>query len=151
MDGRLYTGRIYDHAKIRQEYPKLLQICVMRWPPRFINLKANKILHYLGLAPPVKLLKYYQKQKKTEENWKKFVEKMLRYLVTDDLAEKDIWSVRYLLLAGTDVVLLCHEHFDENCHRRLLPDVILTEKEQEAGVYQGEIYFDESVQTKLDW
>lgn len=151
MKGRLYTGRIYDHAKLKAEYPKVLRICVMRWPPRFINLKEHGILHYTGLAPPVKLLQYYKKQKKTEENWKKFVEKMVKYLETDDMARKDIFSVRYMLLVGTDIVLLCHERADEDCHRRILPSVILTEEELADGVYQGELCFDETIQLKLDW
>jgi len=151
MEGRLYSGRIYDHTKLKAEYPKVLRICVMRWPPRFINLKEHGILHYTGLAPPVKLLRYYQKQKKTADSWKMFVEKMVEHLETDEMARKDIFSIRYMLSVGTHIILLCHERADEDCHRRMLPSMILTEEELAAGMYAGELYFDETIQLRLDW
>jgi uncharacterized protein YeaO (DUF488 family) len=151
VEGRLYTGRIYDHARIKAEYPKVLRICVMRWPPRFIKLKENGITHFTGLSPPAKLLAYYKKREKNEKNWKSFVEKMVEHLETDDMARKDIFSLRYLLLAGTQVVLLCHEKADENCHRHILPQIVLTEEDLNAGVYKGELCFDETIQLRLDW
>ena len=151
MRGQLLTGRIYDYAKLRAEYPDILQICVMRWSPRFINLEKNKILHFRGLSPPVKLLKAYQKKAKTEKNWKAFVERMVRHLEKDSMAQQDRFTVRHMLLAGTKIVLLCHERMDEDCHRTLLPYYILTEEELNAGVYKGELCFDETTQLKLDW
>ena len=151
MRGQLHTGRIYDYAKLKAEYPKVLQICVMRWSPRFISLEKNGILHFSGLSPPAKLLKAYQKKAKTDKNWKSFIEKMVDHLEKDDMAKKDIFSLRYMLMAGTQIVLLCHEQVDENCHRHMLPHVILTEKEITEGVFQGELCFDESIQLRLDW
>jgi len=151
VKGSLYCGRIYDYAKLRAEYSDILQICVMRWSPRFINLEKNKILHFRGLSPPVKLLRAYQKKAKTEENWKAFVKRMVRHLEKDNMAQQDRFTVRNMLLAGTKIIFLCHEPMDENCHRSLLPYYVLTEKELDAGVYKGELCFDETVQLKLDW
>jgi len=151
MRGQLFTGLIYDYAKLKAEYPDILQICVMRWSPRFINLEKNNILHFPGLSPPAKLLKAYQKKKKTEKNWKDFVGKMVKHLERDGFAKDDRFTIRYMLMAGTKIILLCHEPMDEDCHRRLLPHYILTEDELDAEVYKGELCFDETIQLKLDW
>jgi len=33
----------------------------------------------------------------------------------------------------------------------MLPSMILTEEELAAGMYAGELYFDETIQLRLDW
>lgn len=151
MKGQLFTGRIYDFKKLKEDNPFLLLACVMRWPPRYINLKKEGIIHLPGLSPPIKLLKAYQKKEKSEKNWKSFVEKFVKHMQKDNQAAQDTFTVRYLLIKGTQIVLLCHEHADENCHRQILPHLILNEGEIADGIYKGELCYDESIQTKLSW
>jgi len=156
MEGKLFSGRIYDYPKIRQYYPKALLICVMRWPPRMINLKKKRILHFVGLAPSLRLLNNYKKraQKKLslrEEElvWEDYIETFYEEQNTNEEAIRDKDLVRNLLRNGTDVVLLCHEKSHENCHRKLLPDIILTKTQIENNVYQGEVVLEDIVQMKL--
>jgi uncharacterized protein YeaO (DUF488 family) len=151
MKGKLWTGRIYDFKKMKAQNPSLLLVCVMRWPPKYINLKKEGILHMPALSPAPKLLKSYQKQEKNEDNWRSFVEKFVRQLERDVDAMRDRFTLRYILVKGTQIVLLCHERIDEHCHRQILPYIILNDREIDAGVYQGELCFETSVQTKLSW
>lgn len=157
LEGNLFTGRIYEYKKIRNKYPKSLLVCVMRWAPKYINLKDNKIIHLLGLAPSEKLLRRYRKQKRSGKfsralMWHMFLKDFMKELQESDMATQDILLVRKLLSGGTDVVLLCHEKIDEeDCHRQALPYLILTGDEI-VDVYHGEIKFGSAVtQRQLDW
>jgi uncharacterized protein YeaO (DUF488 family) len=157
VKGKLYTGRIYDYQKIREEYGKVLLICVMRWQPRFLNLEKKNILHLLGLSPSPKLLGFYKKRmqrkkisvREKEDIWKEYVKRFLKEM-EGSLAQQDRFLVRCLLGQGVNIVLLCHESADQNCHRRILPSVILTGEEFEDGVFCGEVILGDTIQTKLD-
>jgi hypothetical protein len=156
--GRLYTGRIYDYRKIKVNYPDVLPICVMRWAPRMVNLKKQGILHFVGLSPSAKLLSKYKKksQKKKmslrekETIWKNFLVEYIGQIEKDSLAQEERFLVRSLLLKETNIVLLCHEKSDEDCHRYALPTLLLNEGELEDGVYCGEVSFGETIQKTLD-
>jgi uncharacterized protein (DUF488 family) len=158
MKGKLFTGRIYDYRKIKIYYPEVLPICVMRWSPKRIDLKKHGILHFLGLAPSVKLLNWYKKKMRKKKMslrdkeiiWKNFVNDFMEYIEKDSLAQEERFLLRGLLIKGTNIVLLCHEKFNENCHRKILPSLLLTEKELESGIYCGEVSFEETMQTTLD-
>ena len=157
MKGRLFTGRIYEHRKIKHHYPDVLLVCVMRWAPKRIDLKKSKILHLQALSPSANLLTRYKKkmQKKMslrekEAIWKNFVTDYVTQIQKDSKAQDERFFIRSLLAKGTKITLLCHEGINEDCHRRILPDLLLTEKELKDGVYRGEVSFEETIQMKLD-
>jgi uncharacterized protein (DUF488 family) len=69
---------------------------------------------------------------------------------------QDRFDIRLLLERGQNVVLLCHEKAEEDCHRKVLPYLLLNE--EELDTYKGELVFEEdgeqtklTEQTKLDW
>jgi len=148
MKGRLYIGRVYEFRKIKERYPKMLLISVMRWHPRYIRLEANEILHMKCLSPSIKLLKYYQEKEKSEKNWQSFVTAFAEEFMESKLAADGRFLVRNLLMHGTDIVLLCHEKRNENCHRKVLPSLLLNEDEIDE-VYQGEVVLENMVQETL--
>jgi len=148
MKGQLWTGRVYDFGKIKERYPKMLLISVMRWHPRYIRLAANGILHMKSLSPSIKLLKYYQEKDKSEKNWRSFVTAFAEEFLESKLAGDDRFLIRNLLIRDTDIVLLCHEKRNENCHRKVLPSLLLNENEIDE-VYQGEIVLEDMVQETL--
>jgi len=148
MKGQLFTGRVYDFRKIKERYPKVLLISVMRWHPRYIRLEANGIMHMKSLSPSIKLLKYYQEKEKSERNWRSFVTAYANEFMESKLAADGRFLIRNLLIHGTDIVLLCHEKKNENCHRKILPSLLLNEREI-GEIYQGEVVLEDSIQETL--
>lgn len=155
MTGDIWTGRIYDAEKVKKLFSNdTFLICVMRYAPRYINLKEKGIIHMPDLGPSKQLLKWYKMNKdklKEEILWleflKKFVKEQKASTKVDDLRMK----IRRSLLKGATVVLFCHEKAGEYCHRLVLPHLILTDEERET-CYRGEITFKlPTYQKKLDW
>lgn len=154
--GSLWTGRIYDYKKIREIFPNIIQICVMRWPPKYLDLKKEGIQHMLSFAPSMKLLNEYKKQRKDpikddfDEAWFMFIRGLYDEFSGNALVMEDRFKIRRALQDGESVVLLCHEKAGENCHRMMLPYIILTD--DEMTTYKGEMGFEPAVvQTKFDW
>lgn len=124
MVGMLYTGRIYDHKKIRQQLPDARLICVMRRPWRYCPSDIPKLV---SLGPPIDL---HNETREAVENGYDGPEFKMSYSARymahlllgdgeecpEDLTQKILHDVR----GGSDIVLLCHEKAGEFCHRKLL-------------------------------
>ncbi len=110
----------------------------------------------LSLAPSMQLLNKYKKQRKDpikedfDEAWYMFIRDLYNEFSGNALVMEDRFKIRRALQDGESVVLLCHEKAGENCHRMMLPYIILTDEEMET--YKGEMTFETvTMQTKLDW
>jgi uncharacterized protein YeaO (DUF488 family) len=154
LPGSLWTGRIYDYKKIKETFPNIKLICVMRWPPRYINFVKEGIEHIDALAPSISLLQWYKKEREGENFadefllWHEYLRRFHKEFRESELAQEARFNIRADLHDGYDIVLLCHERADENCHRRALPYLILNDGEED--IYKGEMKFD-SEQGQLDW
>ena len=137
--GNLWTGRVYDFRKIREYYSSATLICVMRWPPKYISLQKEGIEHIPSLSPTVENFQRYKK----EQNWEKFMRKFVSDFKKNEEAQKDLDDIEERLRLGENIVFLCHEKANENCHRKLLAYLL-----RDDDYYKGEV----SLETdRLDW
>ena len=95
-----------------------LRLLIMRKWPRGIGWEKNKIDKWMkDLAPSTELLNDWN-QKKID-----FKEYTKRYLEEMKAQEDKINELRQLAKDNM-ITLLCHEKGDNECHRRLLKDLI---------------------------
>ncbi len=117
----IFTGRIYDHKKIREQFPEALLVCVMRNPWRYT---PRDILRLRDLGPPEQLLKYCKEHEGAKGQalinlQAYYTAEYFRHLY-DGLAGADLGQLQLLMNDYDKVILLCHEKRGEFCHRHLL-------------------------------
>ena len=154
FEGSLWTGRIYDHQKIRKLMPDAILVCVMRWPPRYVSLKKEGIEHVPSFSPSRKLLKWAREPQEDiawadeKMRWEVFLQRFVLEFKENEQALIDRNAIREDLKAGATIVLLCHERPEQNCHREILPYLLL--EEDEMYCFKGEVSF-ETKEKKMDW
>lgn len=137
--GKLFTARVYDYAKLKEAHPKARFVCVMRFPPKFIPAEVKRMR---SMSPSIKTLAEYKKANDFDGFTKAFEKEVL----SNPDFKDDACNVCDMLVAQ-DVVLMCHEKYGENCHRHLLPKLILG---NDMSAYGGEL-LPPVKQTELGW
>lgn len=112
--GKLYTSYF---AKIKNGIG--IKISIARYNPKW--LKDNDISFWFkDLAPNEKLLKDY---KYNGLSWDDY-EKRYRNQIETDKMPQDLIQLISILDNGQNVTVYCYEKPTDNCHRRILGDII---------------------------
>lgn len=117
----IFSGRIYNHKRIREKYPDALLISVMRKPWRYT---PRDIIIMPDLGPPEILLNYVRshldnKGQALVDLQAYYVTEFFKYLNNE--AGAALKELNELMLHDSDmIILLCSEEPGEFCHRHLL-------------------------------
>lgn len=130
--GRLLTAPAvassgdYGHADQDRELltPETKYLCLVH--PPFFCIKREKEGKLWGLEPPDKLTQDFQSEivksgKFHQDVWDEvdFENRYTDHIESDNDAQQDIFTIT-AILNGSDVCLLCMEHTDKWCIRRLI-------------------------------
>ena len=137
---KLYTARVYDSLKIRRRMPDAKQVCIQRWPWRFIRKEAGVIM-FPALGPPKALHKYAQEVSRIIEEGGTTESEVVdfqayyaaRYLShviigsgENGPPEGEMAEIRrFLFDLKKDVVLECSCLAGQFCHRLLLYHLLI--------------------------
>ena len=118
----VFTGRIYNHKKIREKFPDALLVSVMRKPWRYAT---RDIVTLKELGPPGKLLSYAHDHVDAEGQdlvnlQAYYTAEYFKHLNGNGDAKRELSGLEHLMDTHEKVVLLCHEYSGEFCHRHLL-------------------------------
>lgn len=138
--GKLYTARVYDSLKIRKVMPDAKQVCIQRWPWRYIRKEA-RVSIFLALGPPQALHEYAQEVSRiieeggtTESEIVEFqayyAARYLSHVIIgsgeNGPPEDEMAEIRHSLFdLKKDVVLECSCPAGQFCHRLLLYHLLI--------------------------
>ena len=136
---KLYTAKIYDSLKIRKMMPDAKQVCIQRYPWRYIR-KDAEVIRFPALGPPKALHKYAQEVLRIIEeggaeeseivNFQTYyAAKYLSYIILgideDGPPDGEIAEIRSFLCEKGDVILECSCAVGQFCHRLLLYHLLI--------------------------
>ena len=127
--GTLYTSYFANWRKYKELDSFLISIT--RFPPKYINFKAEGICNWSILAPSKELLLAYKDGSITKDD---FRTKYILQISQNTEVTKAINVIKDSLNNGANVTLLCYEKSEDFCHRHILAEIF-----DEAGYNIKEI------------